>query len=288
MKSIVTTGGRTNDVFVKRAKEIAIELSLPYVNRQKKSVQKLQDEFQANIVVVSKERLELYSYGSNAPFFFHPNSAAFRMKRLLNGEQDLFLQATGLQNGDRFLDTTAGLCSDSIIAAYAVGENGLVHACEKDDLVSYIVRQGLNSYETDATELLNSMRSVKLVHQDAMEFLKNTETDSYDVVYMDPMFEEVIEESTNFQALREAGVHQGLTDEWVEEAKRVAKRRVVLKAHFRSPLFEQYHFKQLTRLTSKFHYGILEYTALRMKYIIDYQRLALSNEKAAIVTACSP
>lgn len=35
MKSIVTTGGRTNDVFVKRAKEIAIELSLPYVNRQK-------------------------------------------------------------------------------------------------------------------------------------------------------------------------------------------------------------------------------------------------------------
>ena len=38
------------------------------------------------------------------------------MKRLLNGEQDLFLQATGLQNGDRFLDTTAGLCSDSIIA----------------------------------------------------------------------------------------------------------------------------------------------------------------------------
>ena len=91
-----------------------------------------------------------------------------------------------------------------------------------------------------------------------MECLKNTETHSYDVVYMDPMFEEVIEESTNFQALREVGVHQGLTDEWVEEAKRVAKRRVVLKAHFRSPLFEQYHFKQLTRLTSKFHYGILE------------------------------
>ena len=72
MKSIVTTGGRTNDVFVKRAKEIAIELSLRYVNRQKKSVQKLQNEFQANIVVVSKERLELYSYGSNAPLSFIP------------------------------------------------------------------------------------------------------------------------------------------------------------------------------------------------------------------------
>lgn len=258
MKTIVTTAGRTNESFMEKAKEIAKALSLPYVNRQKKSVSKLQQEYLANILVISKERLELYTFGSSAPFFFHPNSAAFRIKRLENGEQDLFLQAINIQNGDRFLDTTAGLCSDSIIAAYAVGPSGTVHACEMDALVAYIVMQGLQTYKTDIPKLLNCMRRVNLVHLDAIEFLKNAETNSYDVVYMDPMFEEVIEESTNFQTLREAGVHQSLTDEWVLEAKRVAKKRVVLKAHFRSPLFEKYDFNQLTRVTSKFHYGVIE------------------------------
>lgn len=258
MKSIVTTAGRTNEAYIEKAKLTASELSIPYVSRQKKSVQKMQQEQNAHVLVVSKERLELYIYGSSSPFFFHPNSAAFRMKRLLNGEQDLFLEAVGLAKGDRFLDTTAGLCSDSLIAAFAVGDNGAVDACEKDQMIAYVVGQGLQSYVTEIAELQQSMRSIHLIHQDAVDYLKSIDSASYDVVYIDPMFEEVIEESSNFQTLREAGVHETLSDEWVEEAKRVARKRVVLKAHFRSPLFEKYGFQQQTRLTSKFHYGIIE------------------------------
>ncbi|TQR13331.1 class I SAM-dependent methyltransferase [Psychrobacillus soli] len=258
MKTIVTTAGRTNDLFIQKAKEIASELTLSYVRRQKKSMQKLQEEQQANVLVVSKERLELYVYGSTSPFFFHPNSAAFRMKRIQNGEKDLLLEALDLQQGDRFLDTTAGLCSDSIVAAYAVGENGVVDACEKDAMIAYIVEQGLKVYETENMEMQKSMRRIQIIPQDAVDYLKQMDANSYDVVYMDPMFEEVIEESSNFQTLREAGVHDSLSDEWVEEAKRVAKKRVVLKAHFRSPMFEKYQFEQLTRLSSKFHYGIID------------------------------
>ncbi|MDI2589005.1 class I SAM-dependent methyltransferase [Psychrobacillus sp. NEAU-3TGS] len=258
MKTVVTTAGRTNEQFIQKAKEIASELTLPYVRRQKKSMQKLQEEQQANVLVVSKERLELYIYGSTAPFFFHPNSAAFRMKRILNGEKDLLLEALDLQQGDRFLDTTAGLCSDSILASFAVGEEGLVVACEKDEMIAYVVERGLKAYETESMELQESMRRIHIVHQDAVDYLRQLDANSYDVVYMDPMFEEVIEESSNFHTLRAAGVHESLSDEWIEEAKRVAKRRVVLKAHFRSPLFEKYQFEQLTRLTSKFHYGIID------------------------------
>ncbi|MFJ8064934.1 class I SAM-dependent methyltransferase [Psychrobacillus sp. NPDC096426] len=258
MKTVITTAGRTNDLFIQKAKEIASELTLSYVNRQKKSTQKLQQEQQSNVLVVSKERLELYVYGSTTPFFFHPNSASFRMKRILNGEKDLLLEALDLQKGDRFLDTTAGLCSDSILASYAVGENGVVDACEKDAMIAYVVGHGLEVYETESMELQESMRRIHVIHQDAVDYLKRMDANSYDVVYMDPMFEEVIEESSNFRTLRAAGVHESLSDEWIEEAKRVAKRRVVLKAHFRSPMFEKYKFQQLTRLTSKFHYGIID------------------------------
>lgn len=258
MKAIVTTAGRTNEVFIKRAKEIAMELSLDYVSRKKKSIQTLQKEYRSDVIVVNKERLELFIFGSTSPFFFHPNSAAFRMKRLLNGEQDLFLQATGLQKGDRFLDTTAGLCSDSMIATFGVGDSGAVHACEVNALVAYIVSNGLKHYQSPIQELQNSMRQVHLIHQDSIQFLKAAETNAYDVVYMDPMFEEEIEESSNFQTLRKAGKQDGLTAEWVAEATRVAKKRVVLKAHFRSSIFEDYGFTRLTRLNAKFHYGIIE------------------------------
>lgn len=180
------------------------------------------------------------------------------MKRLLNGEQDLFLEAVGLAKGDRFLDTTAGLCSDSLIAAYAVGDKGVVDACEKDQMIAYVVGQGLQTYETEIADLQKSMRRIYLIKQDAVDYLKSVDSGSYDVVYIDPMFEEVIVESSNFQSLREAGVHESLSDEWVEEAKRVARKRVVLKAHFRSSLFEKFGFQQQTRLTSKFHYGIIK------------------------------
>lgn len=258
MSAIVTTAGRTNEKLIELAKQIAIELSLPYLNRQKKSVLAMQEKFQSDVLVVSKERLELYPYGAVTPFFFHPNSAAFRLKRLIKGEHDVFLQATNLQKGDRFLDTTAGLCSDSIIASHAVGETGIVRACEVNRLIAYIVANGLKSYKTDFQELQSSMRNVNLIHQDALEVLKVAESNSYDVVYMDPMFEEIIEESSNFEALRNIGDHTLLTEEWVEEAKRVAKKRVVLKAHFRSDLFQKFGFKQFERLTSKFHYGVIE------------------------------
>lgn len=258
MKTLVTTAGRTNEEYILKAREISKVLNFPYFRRQKKSVSTIQQEHNANVVVVSKERLELYTYGSSSPFFFHPNSAAFRMKRLLNGEQDSFLEATRLEKGDYFLDTTAGLCSDSIIASYAVGESGVVHACEKEPTIAYIVDVGLKSYETNNEALLTSMRNIQLIPQDAVDYMKTLDSNSYDVVYLDPMFDEVIDESTNFEVLREIGVHDSLNAEWVAEAKRLARKRVVLKAHFRSSLFDQFGFKREIRLSSKFHYGIID------------------------------
>lgn len=258
MNTVVTTAGRTNEEYILKANEISKLLNLPYLKRQKKSVSTIQQEQHANVLVVSKERLELYTYGSTSPFFFHPNSAAFRMKRLLKGEQDSFLEVVGLKEGDYFLDTTAGLCSDSIIASYAVGDSGVVHACEKEPTIAYVVDVGLKNYETNNDALLKSMRNIHLIHQDAVAYMKAAGTNSFDVVYIDPMFEEVIEESSNFQVLREVGAHDSLSDEWVTEAKRVARKRVVLKAHFKSRLFDQFGFKREIRLSSKFHYGIID------------------------------
>ena len=113
-------------------------------------------------------------------------------------------------------------------------------------------------YDTAELPLTACMRNIEVICSEAISYLKTLPDDAFDVVYMDPMFEEVIEESNNFEALRDAGEHFTLTAKWVEEAKRVAKKRVVLKAHFRSNSFDEFRFTRDIRLTSKFHYGVIQ------------------------------
>lgn len=72
MNTVITTAGRTNAAYILKAKGIAKELNLPFIQRHKKSVSTIQQEQNANVLVVNKERLELYSYGFTSPFSFTP------------------------------------------------------------------------------------------------------------------------------------------------------------------------------------------------------------------------
>ncbi|MEK4129659.1 class I SAM-dependent methyltransferase [Solibacillus sp. FSL W8-0474] len=254
--TIVTTAGRPDEQSLKLAELASQELNAEIIPRQKRSVRKLAEIYDANVIVAGKNRFEYYAKGAEAPFFFHPNSAAFRLKRVARGEEEPLLTASALQKGDTFLDCTLGIGSDSLLAAFAVGETGKVTGLEADKNVAFIVKTGMQTYDTTELPLTSCMRNIEVIHTTALEFLKKQEDASFDIVYMDPMFEEVIEESTNFEALRFAGDHIPLTDEWVKEAKRVAKRRVVLKAHYKSDWFERYQFQRDIRLTAKFHYGV--------------------------------
>ncbi|MFJ7666442.1 class I SAM-dependent methyltransferase [Lysinibacillus sp. NPDC097195] len=258
VKTIVTTAGRPDDLSMALADSVCVTLGVPFVPRKKRSIRKISEEKQANVIVAGKNRYEYYALGADEPFFFHPNSAAFRLKRVARGEAEPFLQAVQLEKNDTLLDCTLGLGADAMLAAFIVGELGRVVGLEADPNVAFIVAHGMDNYDTSELPLTACMRQIEVVQTEAVHYLKRLPDNVFDVVYMDPMFEEIIEESNNFQALRSAGAHVTLTDEWVTEAKRVAKKRVVLKAHYRSTCFEKYQFSRLTRLTSKFHYGVIE------------------------------
>ncbi|ATP39954.1 hypothetical protein CSE16_07765 [Solibacillus sp. R5-41] len=256
VKTIVTTAGRPDDLSLQLVNAACQALNAKVVPRKKRSVSKLMDEYTANIIVAGKNRYEYYANGAESPFFFHPNSAAFRLKRVARGEEEPLLKACQLLSGDSFLDCTLGIGSDSMVAAYAVGAVGRVIGLEVDQNIAFIVQNGMKTYDTTELPLTECMRQIEVVHTKAVDFLQQQPDNSFDVVYMDPMFEEVIEEATNFEALRHAGSHIALDAEWIREAKRVAKKRVVLKAHYKSEFFEQYDFVRDVRLTAKFHYGI--------------------------------
>ncbi len=257
-ETIVTTAGRPNEEMEQRAKVVASSLHYRYCERKKRSIAKMQEAYNAHVIVVGKERYEYFAYGQHEPFFFHPNSAAYRLKRLVKEGTDPLVDVCGLKKGNSFLDCTLGLGSDSIVASFAVGMEGKVVGVEANKNVAYIVQEGMQTYDTTALPLTSCMRQIEVIHADAVSYLKSLPANSFDVVYMDPMFEEVIKEANNFEALRNSGEHIALSHEWVEEASRVARNRVVLKAHYQSPYFEQFAFTQLKRQTSKFHYGVLE------------------------------
>ncbi|MGF9979372.1 class I SAM-dependent methyltransferase [Viridibacillus arvi] len=258
--TIVTTAARPDALSKQLAERACTTLNVRFVERKKRGIAKMATLYNANVIVAGKNRYEYHALGADAPFFFHPSSAAFRLKRAARGEIDTFLAACQLNEGDTFLDCTLGMATDSMMAAFAVGESGKVIGCEGNANVAFIVSEGMKRYDITDLPLLSCMEQIEVVHTVALDYLKLQPDNSFDVVYMDPMFEETIEESTSFQPLRQAGLHEGLSDEWMEQAERVAKKRIVLKAHFRSDLFEQYGFVRDTRLSSKFHYGIKEVT----------------------------
>lgn len=254
----ITTAGRTNLDMIEKAVSIATELQIPYIIRNKKSVPALQTKNKDDCIVVGKTQLELYPSGEADPFFFHPNSAMFRIKRLMNGEHDPFIEATQLEIGMSVLDCTLGLASDSIVAGFVVGSTGSVIGTEANKYLAYLVREGLMQWDSGIPEMNAAMQRIKVFNSNSIDLLKTLETNSFDVVYFDPMFEEPVIESDGIKALSRFAARDDLTELLIAEALRVAKSRIVLKDHFRSVRFEKYRFKPIRRKSAKFHFGIIE------------------------------
>ncbi|WP_033541056.1 class I SAM-dependent methyltransferase [Planococcus sp. CAU13] len=257
MKTIVTTAYRPTEKNIAEARGIAETLDITFIERNKRSIETVHMDEQSDVIVAMKERLELYPLGKAEPFFFHPNSAAFRTKRPL--AQDPLIEVSGLQPGDSFLDCTLGMASDAITASQWVGADGKVVGCESNPNIAFIIQEGLQRYQA-MPHLTGAMKRIQVMPMDCIEFLKTLVDGSFDVVYMDPMFTEEIKEASNFSPVRSAANMGQLTEEWIAEAKRVAVKAVVLKAHFRSEDFERFGFTRRVRPNTKFHYGAIKFT----------------------------
>lgn len=254
----VTTAGRTNEEIVAQARKIADELKADFVPRKKRSVMAIQEIIQEDCLVVGKERLELYPFGEKEPFFFHPNSAMFRIKRLMKGESDPLIDAAKLEAGMCFLDCSLGLGSDSIVASFVAGKTGLVIGIEARQELAYLVKNGLKTWNSGYESINQAMHRIKVIEGYSLESLKKHEDNSIDCVYFDPMFDESILESDGIRGLTHFAIYEGLSKETIDHAIRVARKRVILKDHFRSKRFEEFGFEVYQRKSAKFHFGVIE------------------------------
>mgnify|MGYP001015278902 FL=1 len=245
---IITTSLRENDTLIASAQELAHELGVDYQPRRKLSLAKCLERFGA-FYLLYKDSLSFVNE-DGSELTFHPDTAVLRIK----APHDALVNLLG-SSTKSILDTTMGLASDSLVMA-AVGNR--VTALESQEVIFQVVSRGLATYQTANKQLEKAMRSIKAVKSDSLSFLKSQVDDSFDIVYADPMFSETIKESENLHAIKPLANGSRLTREWLDEAKRVGRERIIIKAHFRDPIFEELGFERQVRPNQKLHYGFMD------------------------------
>lgn len=245
---IITTSLRENEELIARSQALALDLGADYQPRRKLSLAKCLERF-GPFYLLYKDRLSFINSDASE-LTFHPDTAALRIK----APHDALVSLLG-KSPKTILDTTMGLASDSLVMA-AVGNQ--VTALESQDVIFQVVSRGLASYQTDDKQLEKAMRSIKAIKSDSLSFLKAQADNSFDIIYADPMFSETIKESENLEAIKPLANGSRLTEEWLNEAKRVAREKIIIKAHFRDTVFEELGFERQVRPNQKLHYGVLE------------------------------
>jgi 16S rRNA G966 N2-methylase RsmD len=246
-------------MLVNKAQRIADELGGSYVLRRQFSLPALRKRYmETEIMLLTDREMRYYTSTDDSAIFFHPSTAAIRIKRLIRGEKDPLLTFAGISEGDSVLDCTAGLASDSIVFAYAVGITGNVIALESEATLVILLRDGLSCYESSVSAINEAMRRVHVEHADHYSYLQNMEDRSVDYIYFDPMFRSPVVESSAMLPIREIANRQAIHTETIIEAKRVARKKIVMKELKDSTEFARLGFAATYRSQTNIAYGVIE------------------------------
>jgi hypothetical protein len=228
MDLVVTTVHKPSPQAEISAASLANKLGVALVERGKTSLQTIRDTYNvSNILVVSKHGPLVNTPGGD--YFFHLNMAELRINNLINGKHDHMVTAMGLTEGSTVLDCTLGLATDAIVAGFVAGNTGKVTGTEVSPVIAAIAEIGLQHFESDNADITAALRRIKVVNVDYLSYLNSLPAKCIDIVYFDPMFRTPVYSSSNLKPLRFLADNSPLSLDAIQAAKRVAKRRVVIK-----------------------------------------------------------
>lgn len=149
------------------------------------------------------------------------------------GKQHDVCRAVGLHRYTnlQIADATAGLARDAFIFA-KLGAN--VTMIERHPAIAAAIQEAL-----DTCEDIDLKSRLQFYHHDSREFL--TQSDYYDVIYLDPMFpsdNRTALAKKDLQTLQAIVGHDSDSDELLHLAKHKARKRVVVKRHKYTPYLD--------------------------------------------------
>jgi len=236
----VTTAARPSSLIEAQARAYAAELHAPFISRVGLSLPDVHIKADAErLLIAGADHLRLRDGATGTEYFFHPNLFQVRASNVLRGAPDHFLDAAQLAPGDTLLDCTLGFASEASLAALVVGETGRVIGLESVPALALVTRTGVQNFALHSETLTAALRRVQVVTADANDYLPLCPPNSVDVVYFDPFFEHRLSGSeVSVSPLFLFGNPAPLRPETVAEARRVARRRVVIKHPRDEPLPE--------------------------------------------------
>jgi 16S rRNA (guanine1516-N2)-methyltransferase len=207
-----------------RAAAAASRWSLPLIPRRRKApLEPMLAHTASAFLVFGGDGIALWD--AQGSLRFTPGMARLRVKRLDAGaDEDLLVRLAELRAGDSVLDCTLGLGADAIVAARAVGPSGRVLGVEKSTALAALVAEGLRDYQLGPRSC-----AIDVHCGDSLELLRAQPDASFDVVVFDPMFEKPRRSSPAFDMLRRFADYTELTSVALEQARRVARRWVLVK-----------------------------------------------------------
>ena len=237
----VTTSVHPPPALEAQAQEYAAKLQAPYVSRAGLPVPGVLAASDAErLLIAGLDHLRLRDRATGAEYFFHPNLFGVRAYNLEHGGRDHFLEAVQVGPGDSLLDCTLGFACEAGLAALAVGETGCVAGLESVPELALVTRAGTQTFTLHSAALTSALRRVQVVTADARDYLPQCADNSVDVVYFDPFFEHRLSGSeVSVSPLFVFGNPAPLDAAAVDHARRVARRRVVIKHPRDEPLPEQ-------------------------------------------------
>ncbi|TDM04235.1 class I SAM-dependent methyltransferase [Macrococcus carouselicus] len=246
----ITSSVKTDDVIFSHIEKAEDELqkmgqSVEVIRRDKKTIAELFRESDVPLIVIS-HHLPLLYFDSSSKIVYHENTMRFKLKAFdKRGELPplVNLMAVPLDSALQIVDTTMGMGNDLMLMASML-KNCQFHAYEQHPLIYFVISQGIKQFHPALSERI--------------QFHYGTADSAIlriaDIVYADPMFEETVDQQSGMEVL-----HQVISyDDNASFIRYLLQysRLVILKAHFRSPLFEEFGFDVQLRKSTKSHFGI--------------------------------
>ncbi len=224
----ITTAKRINDTQLKQVKILMGQFKLPFFARDKRSIKTLLARHDlTHLFVVESDHI--YLTDGQERFFWHPNTAILKLKEQSGGP---LLKALAVRPTDDVLDCTMGLATDALLIANFLNGGGHVTALESNPYIAYLTQHGITSAPYQIIRQLASR--ITIINCDYRDYLPDLLENSVDVIYFDPMFRQTNNASTGISGLRKLANKAIVTRATIAMARRVARRRIVVKERFNS------------------------------------------------------
>jgi hypothetical protein len=258
MNLIVTTIHKPTLAAEECARTLAARLGAPLVARDRRSLAGLLAEYGADTVLVAaKDGPVVHTPGGE--YFFHLSMAELRINNLKDGKPDHMISAMGLTPGMNVLDCTLGLATDAIVASFVAGEEGRVVGLEASPVIAAVTGYGLTAFASGRPDVDAALRRIAVVDADYNDYLAALPDASFDVVFFDPMFRAPLLASSSLHPIRCLADPRPVSAGAIAAARRVARRRVVMKEASGSGEFARLGFAAIVGgKYSSVSYGVME------------------------------